>query len=317
MHQPTMDFGYNPPTGPRSMEKIIPSFFSSDLEKTLNIASNGFKSIWISDHLNYTDEFRLECWTLLTWIAAKFPQFHLGTIVMCNSFRNPSLMAKMAATIQHLSNNKLILGYGAGWYEEEYKAFGFEYPKIKIRTEMLAEATQIMKMLWNKKNATFEGKYYQIKSANCEPKPKTPPPIMIGGGGEKFTLKVVAKHADWWNDLSRPIEEAKHKLKVLKTHCVNEGTNFKKIRKTMTARIFVDKSHSKAQEKIKSMGLYIENPPIAGDPVYITEKLTEIAELGFDLCVAVLEDFQNQEDMKLFSEKVIPNFKPTENNYVT
>ena len=85
----------------------------------------------------------------------------------------------------------------------------------------------------------------------------------------------------------------------------------------MTARIFVDKSHSKAQEKIKSMGLYIENPPIAGDPVYITEKLTEIAELGFDLCVAVLEDFQNQEDMKLFSEKVIPNFKPTENNYVT
>ena len=132
MHQPTMDFGYNPPTGPRSMEKIRPSFFSLDLEKTLNIASNGFKSIWVSDHLNYTDEFRLECWTLLTWIAAKFPQFDLGTIVMCNSFRNPSLMAKMATTIQHLSNDRLILGYGAGWYAEEYKAFGFEYPKIKI-----------------------------------------------------------------------------------------------------------------------------------------------------------------------------------------
>ena len=83
----------------------------------------------------------------------------------------------------------MILGYGAGWYAEEYKAFGFEYPKIKIRTEMLAEATQIMKMLWNENDATFEGKYYQIRSANCEPKPKKAPPIMIGGGGEKFTLK--------------------------------------------------------------------------------------------------------------------------------
>ena len=312
MGKVSMDFGYNPPCGERGYEIINPRNYLYDLHRALDVASQNFTSIWSSDHLNYGSEFRVECWTMLTWMAARYPGPMLGTVVMCNSFRNPSLLAKMSASLQQMSAGRLILGYGAGWYEEEYKAFGFEYPKIKIRTEMLAEATQIMKMLWNENDATFEGKYYQIKSANCEPKPKKAPPIMIGGGGEKFTLKVVAKHADWWNDLSRPIDEAKHKLKVLEEHCVNEGTNFKKIRKTMTARIFIDKSHSKAQEKIKSMGLYIENPPIAGDHVYVTEKLTEIAELGFDLCIAVLEDFQNQKDMKLFSEKVIPNFKSTE-----
>ena len=311
MNTPTLDFGYSQSTDLGSAENSTPNLFYSNLEKNLHIASNYFKSVWLCDHLNYTNEFRLECWTLLTWIASRFPQLDLGALVLCNSFRNPSMMAKMATTIQYLSNNRLILGYGAGWHEGEYKAFGFEYPNNIRRIEMLAEAIQVIKMLWTKNDATFSGEYYQINSANCEPKPKKIPPIMIGGAGEKYTLQVVAEYADWWNlPSSYSIDEVKHKLKVLEKHCMNKKRDFSKIRKTMATRILIDKSHSKAKERIKSEA-YVTDPAIVGDPVYITEQLAQRAKLGFDLCIVIFESFQIQEDMKLFAEKVIPNFQPT------
>ena len=119
-----MEFGYNPPCGDRGYETIHPTDYLSDLHHALDIASQNFSSLWSSDHLNYQSEFRVECWTLLTWMAARYPGPMLGTVVMCNSFRNPSLLAKMTASLQHMSNGRLILGYGAGWYEREYLSYG-------------------------------------------------------------------------------------------------------------------------------------------------------------------------------------------------
>ena len=112
----------------------------SDLQRPLDLAATSFDSLWVSDHLNYADEFRLECWTLLTWIAARYPGPKLGTIVMCNSFRSPALMAKMAASLQWVSSGRLILGYGAGWYEKEYQTYGFDYPPPRKRVDMLEDA---------------------------------------------------------------------------------------------------------------------------------------------------------------------------------
>ena len=202
--KPRMDFGYNPPTGERGLETIRPRDYLPDLHRSLDVASQGFSSLWISDHINYGSEFRMECWTLLTWIAARYPGPKLGTIVMSNSFRSPSMMAKMGATLQHLSSGRFILGYGAGWHEGEYRAFGFDYPSPGVRIDMLEEGVQVIRRLWNDAPANFDGRFYRVEDAHCEPLPDPPPPIMIGGAGERKTLRVVARHADWWNDLARP-----------------------------------------------------------------------------------------------------------------
>ena len=136
LHKPRMEFGYNPPCGDRGYELIRPREYLSDLHSALDVASQSFSSLWSSAHLNYSSEFRVECWTLLTWMAARYPGPMLGTVVMWNSFRNPSLLAKMSASLQHMSSGRLILGYGAGWYEEEYRSYGFDYPSAGIRIDM-------------------------------------------------------------------------------------------------------------------------------------------------------------------------------------
>ena len=305
--KPRMDFGYNPPTGERGLETIRPRDYLADLHRSLDVASQGFSSLWISDHINYGSEFRMECWTLLTWIAARYPGPKLGTIVMSNSFRSPSMMAKMGATLQHLSSGRFILGYGAGWHEGEYRAFGFDYPSPGVRIDMLEEGVRVIRRLWNDAPAYFDGRYYRVEDAHCEPLPEPKPPIMIGGAGERKTLRVVARHADWWNDLARPAEETRRKLDVLRGHCEAEGRDYDAIRKTFTSRIFVDRDRAKARRAAGDW-LASDQPPIVGDPQEVTDRLYEWAEMGFDLCIAVFPNFQELDDMKLFVDEVMPNF---------
>ncbi len=183
-----MEFGYNPPSGERGYEKIRPREYLTDLHRALDVASQSFGSLWTSDHLNYTTEFRVECWTLLTWMAARYPGPMLGTVVMSNSFRSPSLMAKMAASFQELSYGRLILGYGAGWYEPEYRSYGFDYPSAGTRIAQFDEGVRVMKAMWTDAPASFDGKYYKIENVHCEPRPDPPPILMLGGGGERKTL---------------------------------------------------------------------------------------------------------------------------------
>jgi alkanesulfonate monooxygenase SsuD/methylene tetrahydromethanopterin reductase-like flavin-dependent oxidoreductase (luciferase family) len=305
--RPRMEFGYNPPTGDRNMELIRPREYLSDLHGALDVASQGFGSIWISDHLNYTDEYRIECWTLLTWIAARYPGVDLGTIVMSNSFRSPSLMAKMGASLQEISLGRFILGYGAGWYEPEYTAYGYDFQRFRTRLEMLEEGVQVIKTLWTEAPASFSGKHYRVHEAYCAPLPDPPPPIMLGGAGEKYTLGVVARQADWWNDLARPMDEARHKMDVLRQRCDEEGRDFGSIRKTVTARVFIDRSHSKATQMAEG---WIDNvqPPVFGDPSAVRDHFEEIIDIGFDLCIVVLPKFQELDDMKLFMDEVVPHF---------
>lgn len=307
MGKVSMDFGYNPPCGERGYEIINPRNYLYDLHRALDVASQNFTSIWSSDHLNYGSEFRVECWTMLTWMAARYPGPMLGTVVMCNSFRNPSLLAKMSASLQQMSAGRLILGYGAGWYEEEYRAYGFDYPSPGVRVDMFEEGVQIIKNMWINSPANFTGKYYQIDNVYCEPRPDPEPILMLGGGGEKKTLKVVAQYADWWNDVMRPIPDLKRKLEVLKKHCESVGSDFGNIRKTLAPRFFIDKNHKKALEMAE--GKNDSGQVIAGDPSAICEQLHELVEMGFDMVITTFPKFQDLDDMKLFVEKVIPNFK--------
>ena len=306
-HKPLMEFGYNPPSGERGYEIIRPREYLSDLHRALDVASQSFGSLWTSDHLNYASEFRVECWTLLTWIAARYPGPQLGTVVMCNSFRSPALMAKMSASIQELSSGRLILGYGAGWYEPEYRAYGFDYPSASTRIGMLEEGVKIMKAMWTQSPASFHGEYYRVEEVHCEPLPHPPPILMLGGAGERRTLRVVAEHADWWNDVMRPLDQLRRKLEALRDHCEAVGRDYDSIRKTLAPRFYLDATHSKALEMAGDR-LDSAQPPIAGDPVSVREQLMELVEMGFDLSVATFPRFQELDDMKLFVDKVMPHF---------
>jgi len=160
----------------------------------------GFDSVWVYDHLQFTYGPTLECWTVLSALAEVTREIRIGPLVTCNMFRYPSLLAKMAATVDMISKGRLNFGIGAGWHETEALAYGIPFPKGSIRVEMLDEALSIIKKLWTEEEASFKGKHYSVNKAVCLPKPiqKPHPPILIGGGGNKM-LRLIAKHADAWN----------------------------------------------------------------------------------------------------------------------
>ena len=302
-----IEFGYNPPSGDRGRETIRPQEYMSDLKSALDVATQGFKSIWVADHLNYSTEWRLECWTLLTWIAARYPDVGLSTLVMSNTFRHPSVMAKMGATLQELSGGRFALGYGAGWHEGEHSAFGLELFRPGERIDRMEEAILVIKALWSDAPADFSGRYYSLNNTHAEPRPDPMPPIMIGGAGEKKTLRVVAKYADWWNDVARPVPELQHKLNVLKTHCDETGRDFHSIRKSVSIGTFIDRKHQRALDR-HALSRWTDSTVIAGDPVSVREQYAELRELGFDMVMTYFDDFQDLTEMKLFVDEVIPSF---------
>lgn len=303
-----IEFGYNPPTGQRGIERVDPRTFREDLQHVLDFASQHFTSFWISDHHQTADRFRLECWTQLTWVAARYPGPQLGTIVMSNSYRHPPLLAKMAASLQYFSQGRFILGYGAGWAEEEYHAYGYEFPSAKVRIAQMVEGIKAIKALWTEKPANFQGEYYRVTDAYCEPRPDPIPPILIGGDGEKYLLRAVAEHADWWLPYSRRLDTLQQKANVLKDHCRAVGRDYDSIRKTYTLTIYLSEDRD-AAERRAGAATERENPVFAGDPAGLRDYLEERADLGFDLFQLVFPDFPETTDIRLFVDKVLPWFR--------
>ena len=168
----------------------------------LPTALQHFDSLWIADHFYgfdaKTDPF-MEAWTTLTWLAAKFPNVLLCHHVLGQGYRNPALTAKMAATLQMLSGNRFILGIGAGWREDEYKAYGYEFPRPAVRFAELEEMIQICRLMWTQDAPTFTGKHFHITEAAAPPKPEIVPPVCIGAYGEQIGLPMVGRLADMWN----------------------------------------------------------------------------------------------------------------------
>ncbi len=258
-----------------------------------------------------TDEpFRMECWTQLTWIAARYPGPMLGTIVMANSYRHPPLLAKMAASLQIFSRGRLILGYGAGWHEREYRAYGYEFPPARIRIAQMVEALQLIRAMWTSSPATFHGTYYHVEDAYCEPRPDPRPIIMVGGDGEQLTLRAVAEHADWWNNVMRPVPVLRHKLEVLEQHCRDVGRDYATIRKTLTRVCYLAPARAEAENWAAAVGVNRDRPgaPFVGDPAGLIDHLQELATLGFDLFQMVFAGFPDSADLRLFVDKVLPAF---------
>src|SRR2546426_4709150 len=185
----------------------LPQFGASwsEVKEIASLADEvGWDSVWVADHfLGVGSDDPLEAWTEMSAVAAITRRVELGFLVLCNSYRPPALLAKMAATLDAVSRGRLILGYGAGWFVQEYEAYGYDFPPVGTRLRQLEEGLQILKRMWTEEQATFHGTHYRIESARCLPRPtrKPHPPILIGGAGEKVLLRLVAPHAHIWNKL--------------------------------------------------------------------------------------------------------------------
>ena len=217
-----------PPVGLNVWSRLVESTFPY-LDRT----AAPFDSLWLPDHVQYAGHKVAEGWSLLTWALARYPDKLCGHEVLCNSFRNPAHLAKMAATLQALSGGRLVLGIGAGWNEEEYRAYGWPFPPARVRIEQLAEAIELIRAMWTQAPARYDGKHYRIDGAYCEPRPAPCPPVMVGGHGERYLLRVVAQHADWWNYPFRGLDLYAHKQEVLKWHCRDVGRNYDEIRQVV------------------------------------------------------------------------------------
>ena len=205
--------------------------------------SGEFEAGWLFDHFYPILEPRddgpcFEGWTALAFLAGKTSRLRLGLMVSGNTYRHPALLAKMCATIDVASQGRLLIGIGAAWNQTEHDAYGIAFPPLKIRMDMLEEACEVLDLLLRQQESTFSGKHYQLQSAFCEPKPvqQPRPPIVIGGAGERRTLRIAARFADHWNYPGRDALELRRKLDVLERHCAEVGRDPSEIE--VSAHIF-------------------------------------------------------------------------------
>jgi alkanesulfonate monooxygenase SsuD/methylene tetrahydromethanopterin reductase-like flavin-dependent oxidoreductase (luciferase family) len=267
-----------------------------------------FDSLWFPDHVQYGSHKVAEGWSLLAYALARYPDKVCGHDVLCNSFRNPAHLAKMASTMQVISGGRVVIGIGAGWNEEEYLAYGWEFPSAKVRIAQLAESIQILRAMWTDTPVNFSGEHYQIADAYCEPKPASPPPIMVGGAGEKFLLRVVAQHADWWNYVYPDLETYAHKQEILKGHCQAVDRDYDEIVQVIHAGVLIADSEKEMARLKEQPGVRADDAnTIAGTPEQVTEALLAAIEQGADRITIHLCDAPRPEGAYLFAATVIPH----------
>jgi len=281
----------------------------------------GFDSIWVYDHFitaPITTEACFESWTVLSALATLTKKLGLGQLVTCNSYRYPSVLAKMAATLDVISNGRLNLGIGAGWYKLEYDAYGIPYPKDSVRIAQLREAVQVIKKMWTEDEPSFKGRYYTIDKAINSPKPiqKPHPPILIGGEGKSLLLRVVAELADRCN-FGGPITPQRYKelLEVLDEHCRAVGRKIDKIQKTLIVDYTViARNRATLNEKIRkfkpkdvSKAQFVEGN-LVGTPEELISRIEEFIDVGVTYIMMRFPDMMKNEPLQLFADKVMPAF---------
>lgn len=279
--------------------------------------ADGFDSFWVMDHFyqlpahGAVDEPFMDGWTVLPALAAVTSRIRLGVMVSPVGYRNPALLARMAATFDHISNGRLNFGFGAGGYRPEYEAYGFEFiERPSVRLAQMAEALRLMIAMWTQPRATFHGRFFHIEEAILEPKPlqKPYPPILIGGTGPQITLRLVAELGDACN-LWGPPEHFVEQRDVLKRHCAAVGRDESSIEKTTYDLVVCGRTEAAVRETIRRVLPEGHQPwmTLVGTPAYLVEMIGRYAEVGADhLCI----DFagNDPESYALFVEEVMPHF---------
>ena len=260
-----------------------------------HLEATGWDAACVTDHfMPNTPEKEgamLESWSTLAALAALVPRMRVGTIVLGNTYRHPAVVAKMAAQVDIISGGRLILGLGAGWQQNEHEAYGIPFHTLRERLERLDEACEVLRSLWTKKRSDYKGRYYQLTDAPLDPKPvqQPHPELMIGGGGEKVTLRVVAKHADHWNVWGGP-EVLARKSAILAEHCARVGRDPGTIKRSVNMALLItdkkDEVEALARTIETRMGRHAADARdtcLAGTPDQIRERLTALKAAGCDL----------------------------------
>lgn len=271
----------------------------------------GFSSVWLADHFHTVpqpvQEKAFECWATTSALARDTRRVRIGQVT-CNGYRNPALLAHMASTVDVLSHGRLDFGIGAGWYEHEYRAYGYDFPDTPGRLSRLREAVQVILAMWTQEEAVFEGKYYQVRGAINQPKGVQQPhiPLLIGGGGEQVTLKLVAEYADACN-IYGDIVTIQRKFAILKQHCEAVGRDYNSIRRTAGAFCAIGETEEQARAKVNPalLGRPSFAGAIIGTPDTVRQRLAELEEIGVQEMILSFPDVLQLDSLRLFAQEFI------------
>ena len=299
-------FGLGMPSRPSAAQM---QQWMSTLDATIPQLARDFESLWISDHFFWGDTPTMEAWTTLSFMAARWPNFKLGTMVLAQSYRNPALLAKMAATLQVLTEGRLILGIGAGWKEDEYQAYDFPFPPVPVRLAQLEDSLEIMRRLWTQAGPVpFEGVHYRVQEAYLEPKPRPLPPILIGGSGKRL-LNIAARYADWWNMTEITPERYADRVRVLRAACEQIGRDPASIRPTWWGRLIVARTEAEALRQ--GAGIWTPENSLVGTPEQVVEQMQSFVAAGASYFMLILPQLPDPDVIGMLLENVLPNVRAT------
>ena len=288
-----------PPTG-------APEKWLDEMESLLPDLGEQVTGLWMTDHFFWDGLPTFEAWTVLSYAAARWTDYQIGPIVLGQGYRNPALLAKMAATLQCLSDGRFVLGLGAGWKEDEYDAYGYPFPSAAVRVSEVEEALTIITALWREPGrASFAGRHHTIREAYCEPKPDPVPPIMVGGGGNRMTT-LAARFADWWSlpDCAPNVYE--QRLQVLHANCERENREPLSLRLTWFGRLAVADSERAANEL--SDRVWTRERALVGTPQQVMEQVNAFEDLGVDYFMCDVLGLDNPLAKELFLSEILPHF---------
>jgi F420-dependent oxidoreductase-like protein len=271
----------------------------------------GLDSVWLADHVMFPDKEDLsrevpvfDCFVALGAIAASTTRIRVGELVVGVPYRNPALLAKMVTTLDIIAHGRTFVGLGAAWHEPEFMAYGWPFPSVRERMEMLEEAIQIVDRMLTQRPASFHGKHYTVEEAYNDPMPvqRPRPPIMIGGGGEKATLRIVAKYADYCNVGGDPAMVA-HKYAVLRQHCEQVGRPYEAVTRSNHVGILIGANERELAAKVARYG---DKFDLVGTPDAIIEGLRRYKEIGSQYITFRMPDAREVEPILLLGETVVP-----------
>ena len=295
----------------------------SVVDRALLVEDAGFSWFSVMDHLwqipavGHTDEPFFDAYTVLPAVATATDEIEVATLVTSVHYRNPALLAKTLATLDHVSGGRAVLGIGAGWYEAEYEAYGYEFPAPQKRISQLEDAIRLIEALWTRSSpVTYHGRHYEVEDLVFEPKPlqEPRPPVLVGGGGEQLTLRVVARYADRWNVGGSP-ETFEHKLAVLSDHCDAVGREVDDIETTVVQPLIVREDAEAAHEAYEALSAETEAGAtprdeyrgLVGTADDVIDRLSTFEDLGVDACM-ISPRKNDRESTEAFVDEVLPAF---------
>ena len=292
---------------PTELRQAPRAAFVDDLNRFLDLATGPFDSAWMVDHLQFGDAGVLEGFTALSFLAALHPRLTFGHAVLCQSFRNPALLAKMAATLQFMSGGRFTLGLGAGWHDEEYLAYGYDFPSASVRVEQLDEALRIIKALWTEETVTFTGRHYRVVDARCEPRPDPTPTVMVGAFKPRM-LRLTARHADWWNVSSTGPARYRGLAEEFARACAEVDRDPATVRRSWIGGCVCARTQAEAEAVAGGrVGIADEEDyGFVGTPEQVVAQMRPFVALGVDCFMLDCADFPRPTTLELLIDEVLP-----------